>query len=90
MRGRHVYRGGRGVGLTFPEATRVCAVPPVECPPAAIYESQTPVSMEKMIMSRHTLRRPASAPRRASSLQHQHHSRPPSPPLAGNGRSVSL
>jgi hypothetical protein len=108
MRGRHVCRGGRGVGLTRPEAARIRAVAPVECPPAAIYESQTPVSMAKMIMSRHvrcfplclsysrpdtlikTFRRPSPAPRRASSLQHQQHSRPPSPPLAGNGRSVSL
>ncbi|KAJ7291575.1 hypothetical protein C8J57DRAFT_1705134 [Mycena rebaudengoi] len=53
MRGRHVYRGGRGVGLIRLEAAHVRAVAPVECPPAAIYESQTPVSMAKMIMSRH-------------------------------------
>jgi len=36
--------------------------PTFQPPPPAIYESQVPLSMAKMIMSRHTFRRPASRP----------------------------
>ncbi|KAF7366987.1 hypothetical protein MSAN_00957500 [Mycena sanguinolenta] len=61
MRGRHVYRGGRGVGFNVstrrPEAA-LATRPRVEAPLPAIYESETPVSMAKMIMSRHTYRTP--------------------------------
>ncbi|KAJ6471002.1 hypothetical protein C8R45DRAFT_1015141 [Mycena sanguinolenta] len=56
MRGRHVYRGGRGVGFNLstrrPEAA-LATKPRVEAPLPAIYESETPASMAKMIMSRH-------------------------------------
>ncbi|KAJ6513723.1 hypothetical protein C8R47DRAFT_618039 [Mycena vitilis] len=91
MRGRHVYRGGRGVGF----APRARAN--IEAPLPAIYESETPVSMAKMIMSRHTYRRPAPpsppapAPKRSASHSSPVSSvgrRPPSPPT--EGRSASL
>ncbi|KAF7295749.1 hypothetical protein HMN09_01117200 [Mycena chlorophos] len=64
MRGRYVYRGGRGVGFARPSRPEaaLAARHVVEAPPAAIYESQTPASMAKLIMSRHTYRRPAPAP----------------------------
>ncbi|KAJ7604672.1 hypothetical protein DFH06DRAFT_1253796 [Mycena polygramma] len=98
MRGRHVYRGGRGVGFAAPRARAN-----IEAPLPAIYESQTPVSMAKMIMSRHTYRRPtppspapAPAPKRSASAPSPASSssaagrRPPSPPTEGNARSASL
>ncbi|KAJ7842581.1 hypothetical protein B0H13DRAFT_2098582 [Mycena leptocephala] len=86
MRGRHVYRGGRGVGFANPrrpEAALSARTMSVEAPLPAIYESQTPVSMAKMIMSRHTYRSPA--PRRAASTSSAR--RPPSPEHA---RSASV
>ncbi|KAJ7654083.1 hypothetical protein DFH06DRAFT_521433 [Mycena polygramma] len=92
MRGRHVYRGGRGVGFATPRARAN-----IEAPLPAIYESQTPVSMAKMIMSRHTYRRPtppsppAPAPKRSASASASSPARrPPSPPTEGNARSASL
>ncbi|KAF7311775.1 hypothetical protein MIND_00188000 [Mycena indigotica] len=65
MRGRYVYRGGRGVGFSTRKETALA----VETPVPAIYETQTPASMAKLIMSRHTYRRPTppslpQAPRR--------------------------
>ncbi|KAJ7833059.1 hypothetical protein B0H13DRAFT_2111522 [Mycena leptocephala] len=86
MRGRHVYRGGRGVGFANPrrpEQALSARTMSVEAPLPAIYESQTPVSMAKMIMSRHTYRSPA--PRRAASTSSAR--RPPSPEHA---RSASV
>ncbi|KAJ7862334.1 hypothetical protein B0H14DRAFT_505387 [Mycena olivaceomarginata] len=54
MRGRHVYRGGRGVGFFHPSTSNTQTQRTmVEAPHASIYDSQTPVSMAKMIMSRH-------------------------------------
>ncbi|KAJ6471005.1 hypothetical protein C8R45DRAFT_1218214 [Mycena sanguinolenta] len=54
MRGRCVYRGARGVRFDVstwrPEAA-LAAKPRVDAPP--IYESETPVSMAKMMMTRH-------------------------------------
>ncbi|KAJ6471015.1 hypothetical protein C8R45DRAFT_1218220 [Mycena sanguinolenta] len=72
MRGRHVYRGGRGAGFNVstrrPEAALVTR-PRVEAPMPVIYQSETPVSMVKMIMSRHRavchlIARTAISPRR--------------------------
>ncbi|KAK7042667.1 hypothetical protein R3P38DRAFT_2891660 [Favolaschia claudopus] len=69
MRGRHVYRGGRGVGFVQPQPRRPEAAlamrQMVEAPLPAIYECQTPASMAKMIMSRHTYRRASPPPPRA-------------------------
>ncbi|KAJ6470996.1 hypothetical protein C8R45DRAFT_421895 [Mycena sanguinolenta] len=62
MRGRHVYCGGRGVGVNVtwrPEAA-LATKPRIEAPLPAIHESETPVSMAKMMMSRHTYRAPGS------------------------------
>ncbi|KAJ7822012.1 hypothetical protein B0H14DRAFT_2829595 [Mycena olivaceomarginata] len=54
MRGRHVYRGGRFVGFFHPSTSNTQTQRAmVEAPHASIYDSQTPVSMAKMIMSRH-------------------------------------
>jgi hypothetical protein len=86
MRGRHVYRGGRGVGFNVRRPEAALAVRPrIEAPLPAIYESETPVSMAKMIMSRHTYRAPS--PRRAPSASSPSSSRPPSPEHV---RSVSV
>ncbi|KAF7327016.1 hypothetical protein MKEN_00276500 [Mycena kentingensis (nom. inval.)] len=82
IRGRYIYRGGRGVGFVRrPEPAPVSHK--VEAPLPALYDTQ-PASMAKLIMARHTFRRPASpaaqtpaAPRRAPSIQSY---RPPSPP----------
>jgi len=95
MRGRHVYRGGRGVGFNTgvrrPE-TALAVRPVIEAPVPAIYENQEPVSMAKMIMSRHTYRRPSPAPRRSSSVSTapQYARRPPSPELEQHARSASV
>ncbi|KAJ6587956.1 hypothetical protein B0H19DRAFT_1097561 [Mycena capillaripes] len=87
MRGRHVYRGGRGVGFVRRPEAALSARPRIEAPLPAIYESQTPVSMAKMIMSRHTHRRPSPpAPRRSASSPAR---RPPSPP-SDHARSASV
>ncbi|KAJ6470999.1 hypothetical protein C8R45DRAFT_421928 [Mycena sanguinolenta] len=99
IRGRHVYRGGRGVGFNVstrrPEAA-LATKQRVEAPLPAIYEPETPVSMAKMIMSRHTYRAPSPhAPRRspaapAPSSPRVHAFRPPSPEEEGHGRSASV
>ncbi|KAF7305594.1 hypothetical protein HMN09_00812600 [Mycena chlorophos] len=78
MRGRYVYRGGRGVGFvrpSRPEAT-LAARRAVETPSDALSESQTPASMAKLIMSRHTYRRPAPI---AHSLSSVSEASPPHP-----------
>ncbi|KAJ6453508.1 hypothetical protein C8R45DRAFT_1223110 [Mycena sanguinolenta] len=103
MRGRHVYRGGRGVGFnvsTWRPETALATKPRVEAPLPAIYESETPVSMANMMMSRHAYRAPSSTPRRspsapAPSSPRVHAFRPPSPesesePHAQHARSVSV
>ncbi|KAJ7219006.1 hypothetical protein B0H12DRAFT_1241485 [Mycena haematopus] len=56
---RHVSRSGHGVDgiVRRPEAR---LRPRIEAPLPAIYESKTPVSMAKMIMSRHTYRAPTA------------------------------
>ncbi|KAJ7107588.1 hypothetical protein C8R44DRAFT_804811 [Mycena epipterygia] len=51
-------RGRITAAVSRPEPARA-ARPRIEAPLPAIYESQTPVSMAKMIMSRHTYRAPA-------------------------------
>ncbi|KAJ6569744.1 hypothetical protein DFH09DRAFT_1362940 [Mycena vulgaris] len=51
--------------------------PRVETPLLAIYESPTPVSMAKMIMSRHTYRRPSPSPSRASASASSRRARTP-------------
>ncbi|KAJ7059190.1 hypothetical protein C8F01DRAFT_274775 [Mycena amicta] len=57
MRGRYVYRGGRGVGFVRRPEPGLAAVGVEASVP--VYESQRPASMAKLIMSRHTYRRPA-------------------------------
>ncbi|KAJ3575668.1 hypothetical protein NP233_g949 [Leucocoprinus birnbaumii] len=61
---------GRGVGFV-PPSQRPAAQPwqpgrrsgpAFEHPPAAMYQTEEPVSMAKMIMSRHTFRKPAHRP----------------------------
>jgi len=70
---------GRGVGLNGPVLAEkmsqpIRSGPAFDRPIPAIYQSKEPVSMAKMIMSRHTFRRPSQsnritvAPRRSTSL----------------------
>jgi hypothetical protein len=56
---------GRNANVRRPEAA-LAVRPRIEAPLPAIYESETPVSMAKMIMSRHTHRGPT--PRRSPSM----------------------
>ncbi|CAK5274487.1 unnamed protein product [Mycena citricolor] len=65
MRGGHVYRGGRGVGFASRRSGSEASRSRADASMTAVYDSETPVSMAQMIMSRHTYRRPASpSPRR--------------------------
>ncbi|KAF8188834.1 hypothetical protein K438DRAFT_1833414 [Mycena galopus ATCC 62051] len=59
QRGRHVSRGvGSKSNARRPDAAARAVRPMIEAPLPAIYESETPVSMAKIIMSRHTYRAP--------------------------------
>jgi len=51
--------------------------PTFDTPPPALYQSQAPLSMAKLIMSRHTVRRPTNKPRS-----------PPQPPARRNQNMV--
>ncbi|KAJ7059187.1 hypothetical protein C8F01DRAFT_1301587 [Mycena amicta] len=61
LRGRYVYRGGRGVGFVRRPEPGLAAVG-VEASVPVVYESQRPASMAKLIMSRHVRRLLASSP----------------------------
>ncbi|KAF9078470.1 hypothetical protein BDP27DRAFT_1309625 [Rhodocollybia butyracea] len=78
---------GRGVGLNGAVLAEqisqpIRSRPTFEQPLPAIYQSKEPVSMAKMIMSRHTFRRPSQSqrisvvPRRSTSLPPASSSRP--------------
>ncbi|KAJ6569734.1 hypothetical protein DFH09DRAFT_1313523 [Mycena vulgaris] len=70
----HVPRAGP---VRRPEPALVSR-PRAEAPLPAIYESPTPVSMAKMIMNRHTYRRPSPSPSRPSSSSRRARSPPAS------------
>lgn len=75
---------GAGVGLShkrleyLPGNWRLCRpVPQFQPPPPAVYQNPAPLSMAKLIMSRHTFRRPN--PNRPRKLSTASSSRPPQP-----------
>ncbi|CAK5262428.1 unnamed protein product [Mycena citricolor] len=53
MRGGHVYRGGRGVGFASRRSGSEASRSRADASMTAVYDSETPVSMAQMIMSRH-------------------------------------
>ncbi|KIK68205.1 hypothetical protein GYMLUDRAFT_68086 [Collybiopsis luxurians FD-317 M1] len=81
--GRGVGLNGAVLGKQVPMSQPVRSGPTFEQPLPAIYQSKEPLSMAKMIMSRHTFRRPnqsqrISVPRRSTSLPPASSSRPQS------------
>jgi len=64
MVGASVGKGmGVGMELMKHEWQSRRLKPAFDAPPPALYQSQAPLSMAKIIMSRHTIRRPGNKPR---------------------------
>ncbi|KAG9308333.1 hypothetical protein JVU11DRAFT_12097 [Chiua virens] len=84
---KHSPEVGNGAGVSLSQKRsqilpvvnwRPRTAPQFQPPPPALYENPVPLSMAKMIMSRHTFRRPnPNRPRRSSTASP---SRPTSPP----------
>ncbi|KAF9460381.1 hypothetical protein BDZ94DRAFT_1238466 [Collybia nuda] len=90
---------GRGVGLQDKRREQIQSWQPTvrrggpafESPIPAIYQSEVPVSMAKMIMSRHTYRKPTNRPPARPLLPstHSNTSRSSTPPPAASPSSAS-